>query len=107
EQERPNIFTSSVANIGPGETVQIEIEYQQAVRYADGRFGLRFPLVVAPRYITGRPLSEAGSGTGWAPDTTRVADASRITPHVVHPEALNGAALNPVRVAIELDAGVP
>src|SRR5215213_4898835 len=33
EQERPNIFTSSVANIGPGEDVRVEIEYQQTLRY--------------------------------------------------------------------------
>src|SRR5262249_31357385 len=32
EQERPNIFTNSVANIGPGETVLVQIEYQEPVR---------------------------------------------------------------------------
>ncbi len=37
EQERPNIFTTSAANIGPGETIQIEIEYQQTLRYDQGR----------------------------------------------------------------------
>ncbi len=107
EQERPNIFTSAVANIGPRETVQIEIEYQQTVRYADDRFSLRFPLVVAPRYIPGQPLSETGRGTGWAADTAQVPDASRITPHVIPPRELSGGVLNPVRIAIELDAGMP
>ncbi|OOZ36889.1 hypothetical protein BOW51_04975 [Solemya velesiana gill symbiont] len=52
-QQRPNIFTTSVANIGPGEDVLVEIEYQQDLRYEQGRFGIRFPLVVAPRYILG------------------------------------------------------
>jgi Ca-activated chloride channel family protein len=55
-QNRPNIFTTRVANIGPGEEVIVEIEYQQTVRFADGVFSLRFPLVVGPRYIPGRPL---------------------------------------------------
>ena len=55
EQERPNIFTTSVANIPPGAAVGIEIEYQQAVRYESGRFALRFPMVVGPRYIPGAP----------------------------------------------------
>ena len=32
EQQRPNMFTNRVANIGPGETVLIEIEYQAPVR---------------------------------------------------------------------------
>ncbi|HEY9381373.1 MAG TPA: VIT domain-containing protein, partial [Burkholderiales bacterium] len=107
EQERPNIFTSTVANIGPRETVQIEIEYQQTVRYADERFSLRFPLVVAPRYIPGQPLSETRRGMGWAADTAQVPDASRITPHVIPPRELAETMLNPVRIAIELDAGVP
>ncbi len=35
EQERPNIFTVSVAHIGPLEEVRIELEYQEEVRYED------------------------------------------------------------------------
>ena len=31
EQERPNVFTTSVANIPPGAAITIEIEYQQTV----------------------------------------------------------------------------
>ena len=50
EQERPNIFTNSVANIGPGETVLVQIEYQEPVRQSGDLFSLRVPLVVAPRY---------------------------------------------------------
>ena len=53
EQERPNIFTNSVANIGPGDTVAVELEYQQTLRYDQGAFRLRFPMVVGPRYIPG------------------------------------------------------
>ncbi|MFO0732712.1 MAG: VIT domain-containing protein [Nitrospiraceae bacterium] len=43
EQERPNIFTTSVANIGPGETITVEIQYQEIVRYDQGRFSLWIP----------------------------------------------------------------
>ncbi len=50
EQQRTDVFTTSVANIGPGETVEIVIEMQQIVRWEAGRFRLRFPMVVAPRY---------------------------------------------------------
>jgi len=103
EQERPNIFTSSVTNIGPREDVVVEIEYQQTLRYDSGRFSLRFPMVVGPRYIPGAPLAES-KGTGWSPDTVRVSDASRITPPVIHPS--NGR-VNPVSIRVELDAGVP
>ncbi len=47
---RPGVFTTSVANLGPGETVEITIELQQVVEYGRGGFALRFPLVVPPRY---------------------------------------------------------
>lgn len=41
EQERPNIFTSSVANIGPGEIVVLQIEYQEPVHQSAAQFSLR------------------------------------------------------------------
>ena len=69
EQERPNIFTSSVANLGPGETLTVEIEYQQTLHYEDASVSLRFPTVVAPRYIPGVPASEKSGGSGWAADS--------------------------------------
>ena len=103
EQERPNVFTTSVANIPPGAAVTIEIEYQQAVRYDAGRFRLRFPMVVGPRYIPGTTAAGA-AGTGWSPDTDEVPDASRITPPVRHPSA---GPINPVTLRVELDPGVP
>jgi Ca-activated chloride channel homolog len=103
EQERPNVFTSSVANIGPREDIVVEIEYQQTLRYDAGAFSLRFPMTVGVRYIPGSPLA-SNSGTGWSPDTLRVADASRITPPVLHPSK---GPINPVSIRVELDAGVP
>jgi Ca-activated chloride channel homolog len=104
EQERPNIFTTSVANIPPGAAVTVEIEYQHALRYDGGQFRLRFPMVVGPRYIPGNPVTPLSDGTGWAPDTDRVPDASRITPPVAHPSR---GPINPVSLVIELDPGAP
>src|SRR4029079_14188377 len=66
EQERPNIFTNSVANIGPGETVLVQIEYQEPVHQSVDVFSLRVPMVVAPRYIPD-PVVQSGdfrSGSG-------------------------------------------
>jgi Ca-activated chloride channel family protein len=123
-QNRPNIFTTEVANIGPGEEVTVEIEYQQTVRYVDNVFSLRFPMVVGPRYIPGQPLtgsaesreemepSEATesveqpmrmTSTGWAVDTDQVPDASQITP----PVDLEGKTIIPVKLTIDLAAGIP
>jgi Ca-activated chloride channel family protein len=108
EQERANVFTTSVANIPPGERIRVEIEYQQTVRYDAGLFSLRFPMVVAPRYIPGQPITQAeisiGGGSGWAMDSDQVPDASRISPpvnlDVNHP-------VNAVSLAIRLHAGMP
>lgn len=104
EQERPNIFTTKVANIPPHGRIVVEIEYQQTLRYDGGRFALRFPMVVGPRYIPGTPTGETGSG--WAGNTDQVPDAARITPPVEKP-AEGKAPINPVRLKVELDAGVP
>ncbi|MGL1930684.1 MAG: marine proteobacterial sortase target protein [Desulfotalea sp.] len=49
-QKRPNMFSTSVANIGPGEKITIIISYQQVVAYKDGLFSLRFPMAITPRY---------------------------------------------------------
>lgn len=107
-QQRPNIFTTAVANIGPGEEVGVEIEYQQALRYDQGRFSIRFPMVVAPRYIPGRVAGSGDlggfGGGGWARDTDQVPDASRITPPLREPGAERA---NRVAMEIRLAPGFP
>ncbi len=107
EQERANLFTTSVANIGPGEEIEIGIGFQLPVRYEDGRFSLHFPTTFVPRFIPGRPLLRAEdapkAGSGWATDTDAVPDASRITPPVQHPAA--GSA-NPLRMQVTLRPGM-
>ena len=104
EQERPNIFTASVANIAPHSEITVEIGYQQRLGFADGLVGLRFPSVVAPRFIPGnRPIAGVG-GTGWAVNTDQVPDAERITPPVRHPAS--GPA-NPIAITVRLDPGMP
>lgn len=105
EQQRPNMFTNSVANIGPGETVTVEIEYQQVLRYDQGQFALRFPMAITPRFIPGKPVSESISITsnGWANNTDQVPDASQITP----PVYTGKDKINPVSLRIELDVGFP
>ena len=79
DQERPNIFTQSVANILPGEQVKITISYVETLSYENGAYEFVFPMVVGPRYVPGAPTGES-RGNGFAPDTDRVPDASRITP---------------------------
>lgn len=92
DQERPNLFTSSVANIAPGEEVRVEIEYQQALRFDQGRYSLRFPMVAGPRYFPA--------------DQAKGADAARIATALFRP-ANDGAIRNPVTLRVDVQAGVP
>lgn len=55
EQERPNIFTVSVANIAAGERIAVEIRYTQVLERDAARFSLRLPLTITPRYATPDP----------------------------------------------------
>ncbi len=103
EQERPNIFTQSVANIMPGDNIQIRIRYVNILRYDLGHYELVFPMVVGPRYIPG-DVAVGHSGTGWALDTDVVPDASRITPPVLRPGTRSG---HDIALSVKLDAGVP
>ena len=50
EQHRPNIFSNDVANIPPGGRIAVQLHYTQRLDYDHGKFSLRFPLVVAPRF---------------------------------------------------------
>lgn len=52
EQERPNVFTMSVANIMPGDTVKIELHYTEIINSTDGIYEFVFPTVVGPRYAS-------------------------------------------------------
>ncbi len=101
EQERPNIFTQSVANIQPGEEIVITIRYVQALKYDRGVYRYVFPMVVGPRFIPGGPTGK--QGTGWSPDTDTVPDASRITPPVLKPGRRSG---HDISLIVKLDAGL-
>ncbi len=101
EQERPNMFTTSVANVAPGETIIVELQYLETLRYDNGTFSIRFPMTMTPRYVPGLALPDK-TGSGWSPDTTQVPDASLITPPVVTHSRDHKASF-----AAEIQAGVP
>src|SRR5215475_989895 len=110
DQERPNIFTQSVTNIAPGAAVKITISYVEYLKYEDGTYEFVFPMVVGPRYIPGQPIGEqiappgGPNGRGWAPDTSQVPDASRITPQVAPKGERAG---HDISIEVKLDTGVP
>jgi len=49
-EERPNIFTQSVANIEPGKEIDVNIKYFHTLDYVDGWYEFVFPMVVGPRF---------------------------------------------------------
>ena len=102
EQERPNVFTFSVANIEPGGEIEVRIHYFEIAKYDHGTYEMVFPMVVGPRYIPGLPLAGASSGTGTKRDTDRVPDASRISPAYVPPGTRSG---HGIALTVHLDAG--
>ena len=65
EQERPNIFTQSVANIEPGATVKVRIATIELARRKNGVAEYVFPMVVGPRYIPGHAASMPTLPDGW------------------------------------------
>lgn len=88
DQERPNVFTQSLANLMPGATVAIRIEYVEPLAFREGTFELVVPTVVGPRFVP-----PAG-----------VPDADRITPPVT-PEGTRAG--HDVTIAADIDAGMP
>ena len=102
DQERPNIFTQSVANIEPGAEVTITISYTQLLKYEAGTYKFSFPTVVGPRFNPGAPVSH--EGTGREPDTTQVPDASKITPPITPKDTRAG---HDISIKVNIDAGVP
>lgn len=85
EQHRPNLFTVSVASLADGETAQIELGYGQTLAYDDGRFSLRFPLAIGPRY-------QPATSTTPVPAMTQLPASGK---------------RNPVSIHVDLDAGIP
>src|SRR5580704_7299080 len=101
EEERPNIFTTSIANVMPGDRIEVRMRYVEPLRWEGDHMRLVFPMVVGPRYIPGTQ-AVGHAGAGWASDTDAVSDASRITPVVRNPDSRSG---HDISVAVDLDSG--
>lgn len=67
EQQQANVFRTAVANVAPGETVEIQVGYWQRVRFQDGRFSLTFPLTFVPRYAQTTPAPESAMAATGQP----------------------------------------
>lgn len=86
-QERPNLFTQSVANLEPGARVKVTLRYVQALTYEDGGYELVFPMVAGSRYVP------ADGG-----------DAAAVTQRSLPPGQRSS---HDIGLTVDLDAGVP
>lgn len=89
-QERPNLFTQSIANLEPSATVEVTLTYVQQLAYEGGGYELVFPMVAGPRYVP------AGSAAAK--------DASAVQPAVLPPGLRSS---HDIGLRVDLDAGVP
>ncbi|XCN75027.1 MAG: marine proteobacterial sortase target protein [Candidatus Electrothrix aestuarii] len=118
-QLRPNIFTTAVANIGPRETVIIQIEYQQVIQRQNSVYSLRFPMVVGPRYTPNQSsIADIFSGNKGEEDqeSYNLIDQKiqKIPSNTSHPPPLKTLSVigpdeervNPVALHVNLAAGM-
>lgn len=87
DQERPNIFTQSVANIPAGGDIRVAITYVQVLKFEDGAFEFNYPMVVGYRF------------TG---DTTP--DPGKVNPPIVPKGTRSGST---IRLDVDIAAGAP
>lgn len=51
EQDRPNVFSMNVANILPGDNIEVELRYTELLIPEDGIYEMVYPTAVGPRYV--------------------------------------------------------
>jgi Ca-activated chloride channel homolog len=98
-QERPNIFTQSVANIEPGKAIDVTIQYFHTLACLDGWYEFVFPMVVGPRF---NPPGTA-DGVGAAPRDRPGASGQRTEVSYLAPDERSG---HDIALQVDLDAGV-
>jgi Ca-activated chloride channel family protein len=87
DQERPNVFTQSVANIPPGAQIQVALTYVQLLKFENDEFEFNFPMVVGHRFT----------------DQT-TPDPQKVTPKITPPGTRTGSN---IRLTVNIAAGAP
>lgn len=98
-QQRPNVFTQRVANIEPGNKIDVSLTYYHLLPYHDGAYSFIFPTVVGPRYSP--PGTPGGIGAVYRGDEGRSGQPNEAS-------YLRAGARSKRRfsMTVELDAGV-
>jgi Ca-activated chloride channel family protein len=64
EQQRPNVFSMAVANIMPGDRIEVQLVYSEILAPEQGIYQFVYPTVVGPRY-SNTPEAAASSDSLW------------------------------------------
>lgn len=64
EQQRPNVFSMNLANILPGDVVEVELAYSELLVPTAGTYEFVYPTTVGPRY-SNRPAATATAEERW------------------------------------------
>ncbi len=64
EQQRPNVFQMNVANILPGDTIEVELQYLELLQPENREYEFVLPTVVGPRY-SNLPEAEVPDSERW------------------------------------------
>jgi Ca-activated chloride channel family protein len=65
EQERPNVFSMNVANILPGDRIEVELDYTELLVPEEKVYELVYPQAVGPRYAKSDAADAADTGERW------------------------------------------
>jgi Ca-activated chloride channel family protein len=82
DQERPNMFTTSVANIAPHSSITIDIAYLDTVPFRDGRYTLNLPLSITPRYTPDMQMDPRAPLAADSVSASPPATPERVTPEL-------------------------
>lgn len=96
EQDRANWFSTRIANIAPGEVIEVQIGFRQQVEFEHGEFRLRFPMSIAPPYEPGGLVNSSLDH-----------DYDSIAAESIPPMVGSLQSTNPVSLRVELSAGMP
>ncbi len=91
EQQRPNVFQTRIANIMPGDDLQVVLEYTEFLPPTEATYEFVYPTVVGPRYSNRQ-------GDEPAPDRNWVANPYLHAGHE-SPSAFN--------LAVHVQSGIP
>lgn len=95
EQQRPNLFAQRVANIQPGDHIDVRLRYVQTIPFEDGEYALTFPMVAPRRFDPSADTTEDTNEDALADDTTTQAVSAFVGEQP------------PVTIDLSIDAGIP